>query len=177
MMSVVRMDGGGDRGYTGYWAAQSSGCWAGTRDHLAITLLSPCHHLCAGGGARQGGADPGSQHSAVSSQSFCAGLSVSQALAAGNMCPVSLTERQSQDSRSGDCWEGRLHQQAEVQSHKLQWPQDGCHGVKILLITAVRVWGAAGCSHCSAPPPPPPRPGLQGYTVIHYWIALHCAER
>lgn len=39
MMSVVRMDGGGDRGYTGYWAAQSAGCWAGT------TLLSPCHHL------------------------------------------------------------------------------------------------------------------------------------
>ena len=38
-MSVVRMDGGGDRGYTGYWAAQSAGCWAGT------TLPSPCHHL------------------------------------------------------------------------------------------------------------------------------------
>ena len=38
-MSVVRMDGGGDRSYTGYWAAQSAGCWAGT------TLPSPCHHL------------------------------------------------------------------------------------------------------------------------------------
>ena len=42
-MSVVRMDGGGDRGYTGYCPAQSAGCRAG--DHLTFTLPSPYHHL------------------------------------------------------------------------------------------------------------------------------------
>ena len=115
-----------------------------------------------------------SHHSAVSCQSFCAGLSVSHGLAAGNMCPVVRRDR-SHRIQGVETVAGK----ADNSSNRLKFKvtsynefRSGCHGVEILLMTAVRVWDAV-----TAVPRPRPRPGLQGYTVIHYWIALHCAER
>ena len=82
-----------------------------------------------------------SHHSAVSCQSFCAGLSVSHGLAAGNMCPVVRRDRshriQGVETVAGKADNSSNRLKFKVTSYNVF--RTGCHGVEILLMTAVRV--------------------------------------